>query len=57
MELRKKRMAKMRRKKKLEQRMRQPRRAGQGPGAAAHLPASPLDLIPTSGPTRSSSSR
>ena len=34
MELRKKRMAKMRRKKKLEQRMRQPRRAGQGPGAA-----------------------
>jgi len=57
LELRKKRMAKMRRKKKLGQKMRQPRRAGQGPGAAAHLPASPLDLIPTSGPTRSSSSR
>lgn len=33
------------------------RRNRPGTGAATHLPASPLDLIPTSGPTRSSSSR
>ena len=58
MELRKRRMPKrMRKERKLAQKRRQPRRAIQGPGAPAHLPANPLDLIPMSGPMRSSSSR
>lgn len=59
MELRKKRMLKrMKRERKLGQRMRQPRgRAIQGPRIPAHLPVSPLDRIPMSGPMRSSSSR
>ncbi|XP_029058188.1 AT-rich interactive domain-containing protein 3C isoform X2 [Monodon monoceros] len=46
----------MRKERKLAQKRRQPRRATQGPRAPAHLPASPLDLIPMSGPMRSSSS-
>lgn len=56
--LRKRRiLEKMRRGRKLEPRKRQLRRVLREPGVPAHLPASLLDLIPMSGPTRNSSSR